>query len=490
MATLLGLVSMVLTSRIYGVRVIGAFALVSAPVAALWVLSTVKEQQALIREIATLPPRHPRVTQLFAVVLSFSFLLTALVAAIAAAVCLLLFPGPLHAPQLLAPALVNLAGYALITNTGWNLDSIFQAFVAGREIFWVRLHELCCFMAIAVGAGLVRPSVWSLVLATVGASATALVHRVWWVRRFARLRISPPEFCQGLRVLPSLLQFGIRATPGQIAQGISQQGGVWALGVLSPVGLVGAYSRAQMIPQRLQQASMRVSEVLYPTLVGRHEGGDRHGFDRALVDSIRYEAIGMLLVAAVLGGAARSVLQVFGPGFGRAAGALTLLALFPALASITVTQTQALWATNRPGLASLIAIARLFVTIALLVVLTPRLGVTGPAIALLAGYVVVVLLSGLALKPTLARPLRVTWPIAQRIALMGAYVAGFAAAALVQESVAWPLCLPLSMIAGSVAYVSAFLLARGLNERDRHRLREAAQRARSFRTRRNSPRLV
>ena len=71
-------------------------------------------------------------------------------------------------------------------------------------------------------------------------------------------------------MLPDLLRFGLRATPGQLAQGVSQQGGVWAIGIVAPVSVVGAYSRALVIPRSLQQASMRITEVLYPTLVGRH----------------------------------------------------------------------------------------------------------------------------------------------------------------------------------------------------------------------------
>src|SRR5262249_50600946 len=130
------------------------------------------------------------------------------------------------------------------------------------------------------------------------------------------------------------------------------------------------------------------------------------GFDRAMIDSIRYEAIGMVALAAALGGAAHSVLLIFGPGFERAAPALVLLLFFPVLAAATVTQTQALWAVDRPGLTSGISLLRLLVTIALLVVLTPRMNMVGPAIALLAGLLVVLVLSGLALRRHLARPAR------------------------------------------------------------------------------------
>jgi O-antigen/teichoic acid export membrane protein len=278
----------------------------------------------------------------------------------------------------------------------------------------------------------------------------------------------------------------VKATPGQVAGAASQLGGVWAVGTVASVTLVGAYSRALTIPQRLQQVSMRITEVLYPTLVGRHTRGEAEGFDRALIDSIRYEAIGMLLIASVVGGTARSILEVFGPGFNRASTALALLILFPAMASITITQTQALWATNRPGLTSIVAIVRLAVTIALLVVLTPMIGITGPAVALLVGYVIAMLLSGRALRPTLSRPLRATWPVRERLALVGAYATGFVAASVVEHAIPSPAAVPLCVAAGMLVYSAVFLLAGGINERDRHRLVEVFDRARSWRRRERS----
>lgn len=472
----IGFVSTVVTARLYGVAVIGEYALVWAPVAAMWVLSTVKEQQALIKEITKLEPGQPRVTQLFAAVFTFSVGLTLLVGLLDAVACLVLFPGPLDAPRLLAPALVSIAGYVAITNTGWNVDSILSSFVAGRQLFWVRLNESLSFIVLAVGVELVWRSVWALVIATIGASAMALIHRVVVARPFVRIPLTWDEYRAGLRVLPDLLRFGGKAAPGQMAQGISQQGGVWAIGMVAPVSVVGAFSRALVIPRSLQQASMRITEVLYPTLVGRHSDGDGHGFDRALIDSIRYEVIGMLLLGAAIGGAAHSVLSIFGPGFGQAAPALVLLALFPALASVSVTQTQALWAVNRPGLTSIIAFVRLAVAIALLVFLTPSMHMVGPALALVAGYLVVIAFSGIALRRHLSRPLRATWPLRERFALAVAYAAGFAAANGVEHAVPSTAGLPLCLLAGAAAYSVVLLACGGVNERDRHRLADLADR--------------
>jgi O-antigen/teichoic acid export membrane protein len=477
----LGFLSTIITARVYGIDVIGEYALVWAPVAAMWVLSTIKEQQALIREITGLSPREPRVTQLFAAVFAFSVGLTVAVGLLDALVCAFVFPGPLGAPELLAPALVSIAGYVVVTNTGWNLDSILSAFVAGRQLFWVRLTEALAFIVLATGVGLVYRSVWGLVIATIGASLVALLPRALMAHRFARARLSRAEFRLGMSVLPELLRFGLKATPGQLAQGVTQQGGIWAIGIVAPVAVVGAYSRALVIPRSLQQASMRITEVLYPTLVGRHTDGDGHGFDRALIDSIRYEVIGMLLLAAAIGGAAHSVLGLFGQGFAQAAPALVLLSLYPVLASASVTQTQALWAVNRPGLTSLIALARLAVTVVLLVVLTPRMNMVGPALALLASYLVVVVLSGVALRRHLTRPLRATWPLREALALPISYAAGFAAAHGAERLLPSVAAVPLCLAAGAAGFAAVFCLLGGLNHRDRSRLEEALGRARGRR---------
>lgn len=477
----LGFGSTVLTARLYGISVIGDFALVYAPVSALWVLSTVKEQQALIKEMTGLAPRHPRVTELFAAVFTFSTCLTALMAAIDAVVCVYVFPGPLGAPHLLAPALVSIAAYALLTNTGWNIDSILSSFVAGRQLFQIRLGEAISYILLAIAFSFLWNSVWGLVLALIGASAIALVHRMVAVRHFVGARLNLEEYRNGMRTLPSLLRFGLRATPGQVAIGVSQQGGIWAIGFVAPVAAVGAYSRAMTIPKSVQQASMRITEVLFPTLVGRHAKGDGHGFDRALIDSIRYEVIGMLLLAAAIGGAANSMLDVFGPGFSAAAPALVLLLFFPVLASITMTQTQALWAVDRPGVTSVIAIARMTVTMVLLVVLTPTMNYAGPALALLSGMLVAAVLFGLVLRSHLTRPLRETWPLRERFALVLAYGGGFATAHLVQLAAPSLAALPLCLAAGAAAYLAALVLCGGVNGRDRERIGELVDRLRSRR---------
>ena len=76
LSAVLSLVTAVVTARIYGIQVMGEFALAFAPTGIVWVLSSVREQPALVRALAPLAPRDPRATGLFAAVFGFSFVLT------------------------------------------------------------------------------------------------------------------------------------------------------------------------------------------------------------------------------------------------------------------------------------------------------------------------------------------------------------------------------------------------------------------------------
>lgn len=488
----LGLLSTIVTARIYGVTVIGQFALTMAPVTALWVLSTAKEQAALVKEITGLPRRHHRVTQLFGAVFLFSSSLTLVMSALAGVVVWLLFRGPLHVPYLVKPAFVSLAGYALVTNTAWNLDAVFSAFVAGRQLFWVRLHEVTSFLVIAVILGLASPSIWGLVIATIGGSFTSLIHRAAIIRHFARLRMSLAEYRVGLGALPGLLRFGLKITPGSIAQGLGQQAGIWTIRAFGgSVALVGAYSRAQTIPERLQQVNLRIVEVLYPTLVSRRSTGDHEGFDRALTDTIRYALVGLLLIAAVIGGAAEPILRLFGPGFSQAAVALMLLMLYPAMNSVSVAQNQALLAVDLPGLTSVVAVTRMAITVGGAILLTRPMGITGPAVAILVGALVDVVWKTFALRPYLSSDLHEIWPVRERLALLGSYLGGLAAAYLITHAI--------SHLAGLlIALPLAVLICCGLlfglgaiNHRDRARLGELLVKIRERRaSKRSTPRPV
>src|SRR5919202_698434 len=105
-----GLLSAVLVARAYGVEAIGEYAIALAPAATLGTLSQLREQAALVRELA---PLAPRVTGLFAAVMSFSFGLTVVVAVPVTIGSWLVLSGPIGRSDLFAPAAPLIAPFVL-----------------------------------------------------------------------------------------------------------------------------------------------------------------------------------------------------------------------------------------------------------------------------------------------------------------------------------------------------------------------------------------
>jgi O-antigen/teichoic acid export membrane protein len=472
---ILGVVSSVVIARVYGVQVVGEFALASAPAMALWFLSTVKEQTAMVRELTRLPPRAPRVTGLFVAVFTFSMALTLLVAIVLGVGAYFVLRGPIGRPDLFLPAVVSLAGYSLVTNVGWNVDGVFAAFVAGRELFWIRLHETVAFPVLAIAIGVAYPSVWGLIAATYGAPVTATIHRAITVRRYMRYRVARDEIRAGFRILPELLRFAVRMAPGTVLDGTTTQTATWTLGVMSTVPVVGAFNRAQVLVGRFQDLNMKITEMLFPTLVARRGEGDDAGFNHAFWETLRYAFVFMAMLWAVGGGGAEAVMSLFGEGFVTASGAFAILLGLPALNCGALIQTHALYAVDRPGVPSWVALARLICTVAVTIPATLVFGIEGPAVGLLSGAVLDVTLKHWIVRGYVSTLSSDHWSRREMLALVIACASGWVTAAAASARLPQPIGLPVVLLAGAAAYWAAFWAAGGVNRRDRLRVRTLAQ---------------
>jgi O-antigen/teichoic acid export membrane protein len=466
----------ILSARLYGITAIGQAALALAPIVLITLLSTVREQPAMVRELAKLEPRHPRATGVFLAVFSFSFALTAIISALGIIACYFAFHGPLDNPALFPPAAVGLIGYLLIINTCWNIDGVLGAFRAGRELFAVRLHQAVIYGSLLAAFSLLTHSVWGLVMAFLGSWLTALAHRLLLLRRVIRLRVPISDIRAGFATLREIVTFGLKLTPGFLAVGFSEASGTWILGVTSSVDAVGAYSRAWNLASRLIELNWRITEMLLPTLVQHRHVGDTDGFDRVLADSLRYAAFGMLLPAAVGGGAAEAIMHLFGAGFGTAAAALRLLLFVPLLQTLTAIQGTALMAYDRPLLTAVAQIVRLIITLVAGVVLTLAFGVTGMALAMAAGALVSFAVCVVLLRFRLRTSIPALLHYRQLAGLGVAYGSGFVTSRLLEHVVPGTLGLVPALLAGSVAYVVSGLAVAGTTHHDRLRLQIAIRR--------------
>ena len=384
----LGLVGAVITSRLYGVDVMGEYALVIAPWVMLIQLSSVAERVALVREIAGLPARSPRVTGMFVPVLGFSVLLTTVISIPVMLIAAAILRGPADQPHLVMPALYVVIAYILFDNTSSNLDGIFSAFRSGRDLFIGRLVQITAFPILAVAFGEISRTVTALTIATIAAMFVSLLVRLVLVRVYLVLRASGPAIRQGIRDLPQLLLFGLKVVPGQLLGGFVDQTGTWVLGAVAPISVVGSWSRAFQLSQRMNEAGYRICEILYPTLVQRYREGDIEGFNRALARTIRFTSLLMFMIAAIVGGAANGVLGIFGPGFQEAAGAFAALLFLFAIAVLAMAFGQGILATGHPHQLTVTAAVRSVLALGLLVPGAIWGGALGAAMGLLIATVI------------------------------------------------------------------------------------------------------
>jgi O-antigen/teichoic acid export membrane protein len=449
-------------------------------------LSSVREQVALIRELSTLDAGSPRVTALVLLVFGFSFTLTVLIAIPVTIGSWFVFDGPLDRPDLFGAALVAMGGYVFISNTSVNVETVLTAFRAAEDLFWVRLHQAAVFLFAAIAASFVWDSLWGLLVATLVAGATSTAHRLVAARRYMPMRVRRADLREAAGTLPPMIRFGLKLTPGTIADGVSHQVATWVLGALQAVSAVGAYSRAWLLGSRFLELKGRVTEMLFPTLVERGASGDAEASDRALVDSVRYSAIGMLFPGAVIGAVAPGVMALFGPGFGQGADALAVLMVVPAVVTVSGIQTVSMWAGDRPWATTVVSLLRMVIVVTLTIELTHAFGIVGAAIALLAGHLVGLVVNAVLVQPHLGGPVARFVSLRQGAAIPLAYGAGVVLGRVVYDHLAQvPGVLAGSLVA-ALAYVAVLLVAGGTNQRDRERLRQVRQAARQ-RLRRAQP---
>ncbi|HXA91758.1 MAG TPA: hypothetical protein VNU73_00825, partial [Steroidobacteraceae bacterium] len=197
--------------------------------------------------------------------------------------------------------------------------------------------------------------------------------------------------------------------------------------------------------------------------------GDHAGFDRALIDSLRYVAIAMLLPAAVLAGAAAPIMSVYGAGFASATNAFAYLAFVPGVMTLSAVQSHALFVEGRGLLASMLAVSRTVATLLAAVLLTRAYGVSGMGAGMLIGACAQFLLLGSRLPQLLESTVRELWGPREAVSLMCAAIAGFAAARAISSALSHLAALFLAPTGGLALAGCLFVAAGGVQPRDRER---------------------
>jgi len=472
------LVNAIVTSRLYGVDVIGQYGLAITPWLVLVSLSTVSEQVAMIRALAHMPRGSDEATGLAFAVFTMSETLTALMAIPVMVVSGIILHRQVGARFSPWPAVVIVVGYVVFENVSWNMDSVLSAFNEGARMFWSRTATVVVFLVAAIALYPVTGSVWGLTIATVVSFATGLVARLIAVRGLIGLWPHREHYTAGLHKLPDLLRYGLRLLPQQAFVGLTLQAPLWFIAGNATAAEIGAFSRASTMAQRLDEAAYRANEMLFPDLVRMHLKNRLESFVSTLARTFRLALAGLLLAAALGGGASEPLMNIFGKGFAAGAGALVFLLLAHVCFVACSMVGSAYNSYGKPQVNSAFGTIRFGVGLSL-VVLLARYGITAASAGLFVGYFLELVVR----VAMMHRILDLPGPVVELgvvVRLLLAYSGGFAASRFVVMAVPGFAGLVLGLGAGFFVFVGLSLGTHLIDTHDRNAiLRRVKRLARS-----------
>jgi O-antigen/teichoic acid export membrane protein len=383
----LGLASAVVTARVFGAEVIGAFALTTLLTGSLHMVSNVREQGGLVRELTHFEPGAPEARALLWLTLAFSVALTAAVLIPFGALSVFLLSDVFDHPELLGPFAVLAATYLAIDNTAFNFEAPLVAYRDGRAV-WIARSAVTVTMIVGAAACalLDERSIWGLVVITVAASIAGMALRFHAVWRLLGLRTDAAQLRRVRPRLRSIIWFGARQTPLNYTESAVEYADTAVLGATVSLGAIGAYNRAYTLYRRAGQVPLALGRLYFPTLTALLARGETEAVLRVYLVSTRYLILLLLPASTWLAACAPGVLKVFGPGFDQAAGALAILAFVLVLDGYAKTAGGLLSALDRPGVVSLVSVGSAVVNVTLCLLLIEPLGLEGAALANAGGW--------------------------------------------------------------------------------------------------------
>lgn len=247
--------------------------------------------------------------------------------------------------------------------------------ILGEDLFFVPAYVCCLVLGmrgpLAMIAGLL-----------LGDTANALLAWGWLVRRRFLARPAWPS----LRLARRIYGFGARGQLGNILLLLNLRLDFAILGVLAGPATLGVYAIASRYAELLRLLPVSVFWVFYPAYA-RSERAASMASTRALIP--RLGALSLVLAIPVGLSAIVALPLIFGPAF--QAGVLPCQILLVGLVAEGVggIVTPYLYGEGRPGLNSLAMGAGVAVTVALDLLLIPRFGAVGAAVASSAAYATV-----------------------------------------------------------------------------------------------------
>jgi len=258
-----------------------------------------------------------------------------------------------------------------------------------RRFGWAGAARLLFFVVQAVGYCLL----WIYGRLTVESAALTLIvaqYGSMFLSLFAVLRELKPRWQPSWSEWKAALHYGLRDYPGIVADFTTLRLDQLLLGGIASSAAIGLYFVAVRLSEITAVMASSVADALMPEVASSQ--ADRA--ERLLGRSLRLTLYTHLLVLVPLWVAAPYVLRyVYGEKFLAATATLRILLLASVVLSAGGILISGLRGFGHPGLSTIARLAAAVVTVVSLLLLLPRLGIVGAAVASLLGYGVTMLIT-------------------------------------------------------------------------------------------------
>ncbi len=253
------------------------------------------------------------------------------------------------------------------------LSATHMARVSAVQAAGLVLYGLGAAWLLQHGLGLRALAWWNL-----GAALGEHLVYLAWLGPL-RPRLHPRAFRADL--LRPLLTFSLCSFAGTVAAQVLLRSDPIILKLFLPTSAVALYAVAMKVAENAHLLTKQVVNVLTPLAAGLHAAGDRQRTRALLLDGTRLALAPALLMALALGPCSRELLTAWlGPELAPAAGVLSLLVLATTLAIPQLLATTVLAMGGREAFTARAALLSCGLNLALSLLLTPTLGLLGPAL--------------------------------------------------------------------------------------------------------------
>ena len=263
-----------------------------------------------------------------------------------------------------------------------------------RRFGWAGAARLISFVIQAIGfaslwlAGSLTLSTATYTLILAQTCSTLLALIAVWIKLRPRWEPSWIEFKNSMR-------YGVRDYPGGVADFTTLRLDQLMLGAMAPSAAIGLYVIAVRLSEMTTLAADALADALMPEVAASHAGDKSESL---LGRSLRLTIYLHILLLIPCWLAAPLILKLlYGASFVPATGAFRWLLVAAAVWAPGSIVISGLRGFGYPGLSTIARFSAAVVTAIALVILLPRQGITGAAIASLIGYSVMLVVALVAL---------------------------------------------------------------------------------------------